>query len=192
MGTLITNEKLGIDFEIEKEILQKDLEIYERGLAKYLQKSEYNSESQATLMSALVIGAIDAKFIPSDIVADEDEVLQSKPKKISFLAARIAEVVESAKSEDVDFEFECPEITQGDLEQYEKIRNKIIKGMEFDIYETSVANSIMVQIGIKLGWIPDDMPSSKDEILESKPNKIKYIANQITEALVEARTIPGE
>ena len=192
MGTLIKNKSLDIDFEVG-EILQENLEIYERAIAEYLVENEFdNSErSESILYSAVSIGAVEAGFIPDDVFASKDDVLDSKPAKVTFLSARISEIVDSAKNEKVDIEYECPEITQRNLEMYEKSRNKFTKGIEYSVYEMAKAHAIMVRIGLDIGWISEDIISD-DKIQKSKPNIVKYLANTITEALVEARTISGE
>jgi len=191
MGTLISNEKLGINFEV-KDLLQEDLEIYEHGMSVYLKESEYDGKSEAILVSSIVIGAIDAGFIPSDILSGKEELLNSKPRKISFLAARIAEIVHASKTDEVDFKVESPEITQGELERFEKMRSGVLDGREIMSQEMALANSIMVQLGVRLGWIPKDILKSEKDIPKSKPNVIRYLANVITEALTEARSISGE
>lgn len=191
MGTPISNDKLGIDFEVD-ELFQNDLEIYERGMSQYLKDSEFDGTSNAVLVSAVIVGAIDAKLIPSDVIANKEELLNSKPQKVSFLAAKIAGILDSTRNEEVNIEIDAPEITQGELEKYEKIRKKVIGDQELEIYEMAKANSIMVQIALELNWIPENVLKSSKDIPASKPNIIRYLANTITEALTEARTISGE
>jgi len=191
MGTLIANKGLKIKFNVDDEkIQQDDIEIYERVLGEYLTQSEYGTDSQAAIMSAIVFGAIEAKFIPENILTKEN-VLSSKPAKISFLAAEIAKIVDGVKNKEVNVKLEIPEITQLDLERYEGTRKKYIEGLKFSIYQIAQNNAIMVKIGLDIGLIPEDIVLH-DDIPVSDPALIKYLADEMTIALSEARTISGE
>ena len=180
MGTLVQNNSLSIDFEVP-EILQKDLEIYERAMGKYLTENGFDNtqRTESVAYSGIAVGAIEAQWIPKDVLSDLDDVRESSPKKVIFISARIAEAIDAAKNSDLSFKFKCPEITQGHLEDYEKYRNQIIDGLVYSPYETALSNSLMVQIALKVGWISDDIITI-DTIPESNPNKITYLANQIT------------
>ena len=192
MGTLVYNKNLDIDFEIP-EILQQDLEVYERALGEYLisEKFDGSQKMESTLYSGVTIAAIKSELIPKDVLSNIEDVKNSSPKKIIFLSARIAEVIDAAKNAEPDIQFECPEITQGDLEKYEKIRNKIIDGVEYSVYETALSNSMIVQIGIHVGWISDKI-LKLNQIPMSNPGLIRYLSGELTVSLVDARSIPGE
>ena len=191
MGTLIKNKSLDIEFTVE-EIYQSELEIYEREMSRYLIESDSSMQEESIIVSAIVYGGIDVGWIPEDVLAKND-VPKSKPAKVAFLAARIAEIINTSKELPEDFllDYVVPEILQGDLEKYEKVRGALVKNIDLSFYEMALANSLLVKASIRTGWIPENV-MTEDKIEKSKPYLIKYLANVITEALTDARTIPSE
>ena len=189
MGTQITHKAFNIDFQVD-DISQGELEIYEHTLGEYIEESGTDGEIEAFVSSAIVLGALDTGWIPEDVIPS---VAKASPKVISFLSKKIAEMVRSLRSipDGFELDFEIPEITQGMLEKYELEKRKIIGDTVMTDYESAVAFAFMVKIGLVMDWIPESIITA-DEIAGSEPHKINYIANKVTEALIDCRDVSGE
>jgi len=87
------------------------------------------------------------------------------------------------------FDFEIPDVLQGQLEAWEREMESV--NITIGDIRLSIFSGIVVRAAIRVGWIPPEVAKLED-IDKMNPGVIIYLSRKISELVSDAREIPPE